>query len=130
MVERVWGKEEAKDDQYEGVCGPEQHREVCRESSEQRGLFQGWCCAAAGSLPVLLLWDSRRGGMHQGPTAGWEGQHPLYPHCVPRITVWLCLGPWRHSILVSGTQLPLSQSRVSATQQAVLWSLSLCPGCK
>lgn len=22
------------------------------ESSEQRGLFQGWCCAAAGSLPV------------------------------------------------------------------------------
>lgn len=60
MVERVWGKEEAEDDQYEGVCGPGQHREVCRESSEQRGLFQGWCCAVAGSLPVLLLWDSRR----------------------------------------------------------------------
>lgn len=64
------------------------------ESSEQRVLFRGGAVLLQGPFLSLLLWDSRRGGMHQGLTVWWVGRaasivSSLCPF--PKNTVWLCL---------------------------------------
>lgn len=64
------------------------------ERAQSRGgLFQGWCCAAAGSLPVPSAvglkerWDAPGSDSAMGRAAFILSS--LCPF--PRITVWLCL---------------------------------------
>lgn len=84
------------------------------------------CCCRVPSCPSAVglkeRWDAPGSDSGVGRTASILSS--LCPF--PRITLWLCLGPWRHSILVSGTQQPLSQSRVSQPLSRLLCGPCLC----
>lgn len=65
--------------------GQDSTERFVERAQNREGCSRGGAVLLQGPFLSLLLWDSRRGGMHQGLTAGWEGQHPFYPHCVPSL---------------------------------------------